>query len=132
MWNEEVLVGMSNWNRLKVNRWSIQCLKQSVVVWASYIPARHLNVDWVGGGCSFLDEQPEWSMYREASFGHGELDMVNATHARWTWHRNDDDEAVVADDIWITSLSAPESQCSVSSSTKTRVSNRRVLRPLGT
>ncbi|CAK9237162.1 unnamed protein product [Sphagnum troendelagicum] len=81
---------------------------------------------------SFLDEQPEWSMYREASFGHGELDMVNATHARWTWHRNDDDEAVVADDIWITSLSAPESQCSVSSSTKRGVSNRRVLRPLGT
>ncbi|XP_006367383.1 purple acid phosphatase 23-like isoform X2 [Solanum tuberosum] len=36
------------------------------------------------------DRQPEWSAYRESSFGHGILEMVNSTHALWTWHRNQD------------------------------------------
>ncbi|XP_024515979.1 purple acid phosphatase 18 [Selaginella moellendorffii] len=54
----------------------------------------------------FRDPQPEWSIFREASFGHGELQVVNATHAHWSWHRNDDDEAVVADKITITSVTA--------------------------
>ena len=28
-------------------------------------------------------EQPPWSAYREPSFGHGTLDIVNGTHALW-------------------------------------------------
>lgn len=32
--------------------------------------------------------RPRWSAWREPSFGHGALDLVNATHARWSWHRN--------------------------------------------
>ena len=40
--------------------------------------------------------QPDWSAYREASFGHGILSILNATHASWTWHRDQDDERVVA------------------------------------
>ncbi|MCD7449875.1 Purple acid phosphatase 18 [Datura stramonium] len=47
---------------------------------------------------------PEWSVFREASFGHGELKMVNSTHAFWSWHRNEDDEPVQSDQVWITSL----------------------------
>lgn len=54
----------------------------------------------------YKDPQPSTSMFREASFGHGELMMVNETHAQWTWHRNDDDEAAVADSVWLTSLSS--------------------------
>lgn len=34
--------------------------------------------------------QPEWSAYRESSFGHGILEIVNSTYALWTWHRNQD------------------------------------------
>lgn len=60
----------------------------------------------------FYDNPPEWSLFREASFGHAELEVVNATHAHWTWHRNDDDEAVVADAFWITTLGAGHSECS--------------------
>ncbi|KEH42047.1 putative Acid phosphatase [Medicago truncatula] len=45
------------------------------------------------------------SLYREASFGHGRLRIVNETHANWSWHRNNDSEAFVAEDIWIKSLS---------------------------
>jgi acid phosphatase type 7 len=54
----------------------------------------------------FVDPQPEVSAFREASFGHGRLQVVNATHAFWAWHRNDNDEPVLADQVWITSLAA--------------------------
>jgi hypothetical protein len=57
---------------------------------------------WMFG--RYIDPQPKWSEFREASFGHGELKIVNSTHAFWSWHRNDDDEPVKSDDIWITSL----------------------------
>ena len=43
--------------------------------------------------------QPAWSAYREASFGHGILSILNATHARWAWHRDQDEERVVSDDV---------------------------------
>ncbi|CAK0783284.1 hypothetical protein CVIRNUC_006483 [Coccomyxa viridis] len=46
-------------------------------------------------------EQPAWSEYRESSFGHGTLDMVNATHALWRWHANQDGNAVARDEIYI-------------------------------
>ncbi|PIM97091.1 Purple acid phosphatase [Handroanthus impetiginosus] len=52
----------------------------------------------------YIEPQPEWSIFREASFGHGELNMVNSTHAFWSWHRNDDDEPVRSDQVWINSL----------------------------
>ncbi|KAK9089682.1 hypothetical protein Scep_028764 [Stephania cephalantha] len=52
----------------------------------------------------YIDPKPEWSMFREASFGHGELKIANSTHAFWSWHRNDDDEPVKSDEVWITSL----------------------------
>ncbi|KAL2476294.1 Purple acid phosphatase 18 [Abeliophyllum distichum] len=52
----------------------------------------------------YLEPQPEWSVFREASFGHGELKIVNSTHAFWSWHRNDKDEPVRSDQVWITSL----------------------------
>ncbi|PPE01226.1 hypothetical protein GOBAR_DD01720 [Gossypium barbadense] len=45
----------------------------------------------------YIHPTPEWSMFREASFGHGELKIVNSTHAFWSWHRNDDDEPVRSD-----------------------------------
>lgn len=52
----------------------------------------------------YIHPTPEWSMFREASFGHGELKIVNSTHAFWSWHRNDDDEPVRSDQVWIISL----------------------------
>ena len=32
--------------------------------------------------------QPAWSAFREASFGFGLLEVLNATHANWEWKRN--------------------------------------------
>jgi hypothetical protein len=45
--------------------------------------------------------QPAWSAYREAVFGHGRLELVNATHARWSWYRNVDQPREVGDDVWL-------------------------------
>ncbi|EPS59886.1 hypothetical protein M569_14917, partial [Genlisea aurea] len=59
-----------------------------------------------GLASQFKATQPKWSAFREASFGHGEFSIVNETHAFWSWHRNDDDEPVMSDQVWISSLSS--------------------------
>lgn len=47
-------------------------------------------------------DSPAWSAFRDdASYGHGRLAIVNRTHAQWQWHRNEDSEWTVADDVWI-------------------------------
>ncbi|KAI3471827.1 hypothetical protein Pfo_028480 [Paulownia fortunei] len=57
-----------------------------------------------GLAMGFMDPQPTISAFREPSFGHGQFWVVNATHAVWTWHRNDDDVSVASDEIWLRSL----------------------------
>lgn len=44
--------------------------------------------------------QPDYSAFREASYGHAMLEIKNRSHAYYTWHRNQDDESVVADNLW--------------------------------
>ncbi|KAH7566334.1 hypothetical protein JRO89_XS08G0139600 [Xanthoceras sorbifolium] len=50
---------------------------------------------------NFSDPQPSYSAFREASYGHGMLRIKNRTHAHFTWHRNHDNEPVVADSVWL-------------------------------
>ncbi|XP_076956479.1 putative purple acid phosphatase 20 [Bidens hawaiensis] len=59
-----------------------------------------------GLASKFKEPQPTISAFREASFGHGELEVVNASYALWSWHRNDDDESVKSDSVWIRSLAS--------------------------
>lgn len=47
------------------------------------------------------DRQPDYSAFRESSFGHGIFEVKNETHALWTWYRNQDSEKVAADQIYI-------------------------------
>ncbi|KAM7272174.1 hypothetical protein ACFE04_026837 [Oxalis oulophora] len=47
------------------------------------------------------EPQPSYSEFREASFGHGALDIKNRTHAFFAWHRNQDKYAVVSDSLWL-------------------------------
>lgn len=49
------------------------------------------------------DRQPEWSAFRESSFGHGILEVLNSTNALWTWHRNQDayTDNAIGDQIYI-------------------------------
>ncbi|OEL31787.1 hypothetical protein BAE44_0007193, partial [Dichanthelium oligosanthes] len=46
-------------------------------------------------------ESAHLSVFREASFGHGRLRIVNETSAVWTWHRNDEEYATVRDELLI-------------------------------
>ncbi|GLT97776.1 hypothetical protein SLE2022_153250 [Rubroshorea leprosula] len=69
--------------------------------------------NYIGGFCAFnftsgpatgkfcWDEQPDYSAYRESSFGHGILQVENETHALWTWHRNQDKFNTAGDIIYI-------------------------------
>ncbi len=50
---------------------------------------------------NYVNPAPAWSAFRQASYGHGIIDVVNSTHALWTWHRNQDDESVVTDSTWL-------------------------------
>ncbi|KAH9680774.1 Purple acid phosphatase 15 [Citrus sinensis] len=47
------------------------------------------------------DRQPDYSAFRESTFGHGILEVKNETHALWTWHRNQDFYGAVGDQIYI-------------------------------
>lgn len=47
------------------------------------------------------------SLFREASFGHGRLRIINETQAHWSWHRNEDEFSNVADEILIENLGTP-------------------------
>ncbi|KAK9062890.1 hypothetical protein SSX86_020080 [Deinandra increscens subsp. villosa] len=57
----------------------------------------------------YKEPKPSISIFREASFGHGRLRIVNNTHTHWSWHRNDDSVATVSDEIWLQSLSSSRS-----------------------
>ncbi|KAK1429549.1 hypothetical protein QVD17_11760 [Tagetes erecta] len=56
-----------------------------------------------GLATKYKHPQPSISLFREASFGHGHLRVVNASHAEWIWHRNDDAQP---DSTWLTSLAS--------------------------
>ncbi|CAN1290029.1 Bifunctional purple acid phosphatase 26 [Linum perenne] len=45
----------------------------------------------------FLDPQPDYSAFREASYGHSTLEIKNRTHALYHWNRNDDGKKVATD-----------------------------------
>ncbi|GAY45879.1 hypothetical protein CUMW_092720 [Citrus unshiu] len=47
----------------------------------------------------FLDPQPNYSAFREASYGHSTLEIKNRTHAFYHWNRNDDGNKVTTDSV---------------------------------
>ncbi|CAH9136115.1 unnamed protein product [Cuscuta epithymum] len=50
-----------------------------------------------GLAARFMDPQPEYSAFREASYGHSTLEIKNRTHALYHWNRNDDGKRVATD-----------------------------------
>ncbi|PSC71931.1 putative purple acid phosphatase 20 [Micractinium conductrix] len=46
-------------------------------------------------------QRPPYSAFREPSFGHGTLDLLDTTHAEWRWHRNQDSGPEDADFVSI-------------------------------
>ena len=49
----------------------------------------------------WITPTPAWSAYHAAEYGHGEMNIVNATHAFWAWVRNADAEPTATDSAWI-------------------------------
>ncbi|KAF4392084.1 hypothetical protein F8388_004413 [Cannabis sativa] len=45
----------------------------------------------------FLDPQPEYSAFREMSYGHSTLEIFNRTHALYHWNRNDNGKKLPTD-----------------------------------
>ena len=45
----------------------------------------------------FRDPQPDFSAFREASYGHSTLEIKNRTHAIYHWNRNDDGKRIPTD-----------------------------------
>lgn len=56
----------------------------------------HVSGDF-RGCCRFLDPQPDYSAFREASYGHSTLEIKNRTHAFYHWNRNDDGKKQATD-----------------------------------
>ncbi|CAH1444816.1 unnamed protein product [Lactuca virosa] len=53
-----------------------------------------------GLATNMTEPQPDYSAFREASFGHATFDIKNRTHAYYAWHRNQDGYSVTADTMW--------------------------------
>ncbi|CAA7022938.1 unnamed protein product [Microthlaspi erraticum] len=52
-----------------------------------------------GLAARFREPQPDYSAFREASYGHSTLDIKNRTHAIYHWNRNDDGKKVATDEF---------------------------------
>jgi hypothetical protein len=58
----------------------------------------------------WVEPQPDWSLFRMASYGHAEMTVFNETHAVWQWHVNGDlavpsvgsstTSATIGDEFW--------------------------------
>jgi hypothetical protein len=56
------------------------------------------------GGFCWSNGQPAFSFQlsvRTAAFGHGTLDILNATHAEWAFYRNSDVPGVAMDKVML-------------------------------
>ncbi|EFJ19833.1 hypothetical protein SELMODRAFT_177278 [Selaginella moellendorffii] len=71
------------------------------------VPYEYCGFNFTSGpaaGKFCWDRQPDWSAFRDSSFGHGILEIESPTRALWTWHRNQDtylSENHVGDQIYI-------------------------------
>ncbi|CAH8268416.1 unnamed protein product [Arabidopsis lyrata] len=62
-----------------------------------------------GLALSFKKPPSPLSEYRESSFGHGRLKVMDGKRAHWSWHRNNDSNSLLADEVWLESLSTSSS-----------------------
>lgn len=52
-----------------------------------------------GLATGWVEPQPSWSVFRQASYGFGALQVINSTLARWAWHQNSDLIPNVSDEV---------------------------------
>ena len=49
----------------------------------------------------WLAPTPVTAVHNGKAWGHGEMQVFNATHAQWTWHANPDAEEIFEDSVWL-------------------------------
>ncbi|KAM1421644.1 hypothetical protein ACFX13_003927 [Malus domestica] len=69
----------------------------------------YLTVGDEGNREKMADRQPDYSAFRESSFGHGILEVKNETWALWTWYQNQDSDNKIGDQIYI--MRQPDKCC---------------------
>jgi acid phosphatase type 7 len=52
-----------------------------------------------GLASEWVEPQPSWSIFRQASYGFGALQVINSTHAQWAWHQNGDLIPAISDQV---------------------------------
>ena len=68
-----------------------------------------------GHSTVYYEPAPTWSAYRNGTqYGHGELEVLDATTAVWRWFRNVDGEYVNKDELKITNTFSSKSSSAVS------------------
>ena len=55
-----------------------------------------------GLASTWVEPQPAWSSFRQASYGFGELRVVDSNTMVWRWHQNQDLLPVIADEFTFT------------------------------
>ena len=53
------------------------------------------------GDDDWIFPQPVWSAFRKNAFGHGLIQTLNSTHAKWTWHTITSPESVDSDEVMV-------------------------------
>ncbi len=54
-----------------------------------------------GLATKWVSPQPQYSLFRQASFGHGELTAYNSSTLHWRWKQNRDLFPAFSDEVWI-------------------------------
>jgi hypothetical protein len=55
-----------------------------------------------GLATTWVMPQPKWSLYRQASYGFGELQVIDENQMVWRWHQNSDLVPVISDEFVFT------------------------------
>ena len=74
-----------------------------------------------GLASTWVQPQPAWSVFRQASYGFGELRVVNSSYVSWKWHQNQDLLPTIADAFTITKPTSAAGLESIRSVTGTPV-----------
>ncbi|CAL5370063.1 unnamed protein product [Camellia sinensis] len=86
--------------RVQFEPWFVQYKVDIVFAGHVHSYERSEHISNINIANNFIYPQPNYSAYREASFGHAILDIKNWIHAYYCWQRNQDNEPVVADSAW--------------------------------
>ncbi|KAJ9468871.1 Purple acid phosphatase 18 [Diplonema papillatum] len=82
----------------------------------SVLPGAMIEINIGDGGnrevleadpADWLSPQPDWSVFRQNTYGHGRVQIFNSTHMMWSWHTIKTPENVTSDSVWLVHNTSP-------------------------